>query len=226
MALNIVLLGPPGAGKGTQAVQLAAARGVPKISTGDILRDAVQSATELGLAAKAIMDRGELVSDDVMIGIVRERLDRDDTQAGFILDGFPRTVAQAEALDALLADREPLIVLDIAVAPDEVVRRLGARRVCGACGAIFGDGAAAAACPTCGGALVQRSDDSESVVRERLKVYARETEPLTRYYRERRTFAEIDGGQPADNVGRAVGEAIDRLQAAARQSVGDPGVQA
>ncbi|HJO37434.1 MAG: adenylate kinase [Vicinamibacterales bacterium] len=226
MALNIVLLGSPGAGKGTQAVQLAGARKVPKISTGDILREAVQSATELGRTAKAIMDRGELVSDDVMIGIVRERLARDDARAGFILDGFPRTVAQAEALDAILADRDPLMVLDIAVSPDEVVRRLGARRVCGACGAIFGDGAAAAVCPTCGGTLVQRSDDAESVVRERLKVYARDTEPLTRYYRERRTFAEIDGAQPADEVGRAVSEAVDRLQAVARQSVDDAGVKA
>ena len=115
MALNLIMLGPPGAGKGTQAERFAQERGIPKISTGDILREAVQAGTEIGLRAKAIMDRGELVSDDVMIGIVRERLDRPDARGGFVLDGFPRTVAQAAALDAIMDGRDPLIVVDIVV---------------------------------------------------------------------------------------------------------------
>ena len=212
MALNIVMLGSPGAGKGTQAERLARARGVPKISTGDILREAARSETELGRSAKAIMDRGELVSDEIMIGIIRERLACDDARPGFVLDGFPRTVRQADALDAMLADRDPIIVLEIAVPPDEVVRRLGARRVCGQCGATFGQGASAAPCTKCGGGLVLRSDDRESVVLERLKIYARDTEPLARHYRDRSTFAEIDGAQSPDAVGQAVAVAVERLQ--------------
>src|SRR6478672_7579592 len=129
------MLGPPGAGKGTQAERFARTRGIPKISTGDILREAVQAGTEIGLRAKAIMDRGELVSDDVMIGIVRERLDRDDARSGFVLDGFPRTVAQAEALDTLMTGRDPLIVVDIVVPEVQLVRRLASRMICEACGA-------------------------------------------------------------------------------------------
>ena len=124
MALNLIMLGPPGAGKGTQAERFARSRGIPKISTGDILREAVQDGTEIGLRAKAIMDRGELVSDDVMIGIVRERLDRPDARDGFVLDGFPRTVAQAQALDGSMNGRDPLIVVDIVVPEAELVRRL------------------------------------------------------------------------------------------------------
>ena len=119
------MLGPPGAGKGTQAERFAKSRGIPKISTGDILREAVHAGTEIGLRAKAIMDRGELVGDDVMIGIVRERLEREDARGGFVLDGFPRTVAQASALDGIMAGRDPLIVLDIVVPELELVRRLG-----------------------------------------------------------------------------------------------------
>src|SRR5436309_8926669 len=123
MALNLLMLGPPGAGKGTQAERLARTRGIPKISTGDILRDAVQAGTEIGRRAKAIMDRGELISDDVMIGIVRERLERDDALSGFVLDGFPRTVAQASALDRIMDGRDPLIVIQIVVQEVELVRR-------------------------------------------------------------------------------------------------------
>lgn len=134
MALNLIMLGPPGAGKGTQSERFASNRGIPKISTGEMLRDAVKAGTEVGLRAKAIMDRGELVSDDVMIGIVKERIDRSDVRPGFILDGFPRTVAQAQALDRLMEGRSPLIVVDIVVPEEEIVRRLGTRMVCSACG--------------------------------------------------------------------------------------------
>src|SRR3954463_3244424 len=134
MSLNLLMLGPPGAGKGTQSERFARSRGIPKISTGDVLREAVRAGTEIGLRAKAIMERGELVSDDVMIGIVRERLDRPDACGGFILGGFPRTVAQAIALDRLMDTRDPLTVVDIVVAEEELVRRLVSRVVCEDCG--------------------------------------------------------------------------------------------
>src|SRR5690242_19422041 len=127
MALNLIMLGPPGAGKGTQAERLARSRGIPRISTGDILRDAVHAGTDIGRRAKAIMDRGDLVSDDVMIGIVSERLAQSDAAHGFILDGFPRTVAQASALDAIMNGRGPLVVIDIVVPEPELVRRLSTR---------------------------------------------------------------------------------------------------
>jgi adenylate kinase len=212
MALNLIVLGPPGAGKGTQAERLARAHGIPKISTGDILRDAVQTGTELGKRAKAIMDRGELVSDDVMIGIVRERLDRPDARGGFILDGFPRTVAQAAALDAIMAGRDPLMVIDIAVPEAELIRRLGSRMICESCGANADAGAPGATplvtCQRCGGRLKQRSDDSDPVVRERLKVYHRTTEPLIGYYRSRPTFRAIDGTQSPEDVAAALVAAI------------------
>src|SRR3989441_375626 len=135
MALNLIMLGPPGAGKGTQAERFARSRGIPRVSTGDILREAVQGGTDVGNRAKAIMDRGELVGDDVMIGIVRERLDRPDALAGFVLEGFPRTVAQASALDTIMDGRAPLIVVDIVVPEAELVRRLASRMICEDCGA-------------------------------------------------------------------------------------------
>ena len=238
MALNLIMLGPPGAGKGTQAERFARTRGIPKISTGDMLRDAVRAGTEIGLRAKAIMDRGELVSDDVMIGIVKERLDRADVKQGFILDGFPRTVAQAEALDRLMNGRAPLIVVDIVVPESELVRRLGSRMICEDCGAnadgtehgapssaesvmVSGAGlsaesaaavhaqAEAMACRRCGGRLKQRADDSEAVVRERLKVYHRNTEPLVDYYRTRPTFRAINGAQAPDRVASELSAAIE-----------------
>lgn len=214
MALNVVMLGPPGAGKGTQAVRFAESRGIPRISTGDILREAVQAGTELGRLARAVMERGELVSDDVMIGIVRERLGRSDAAAGFVLDGFPRTVAQAQALDALIAGRDGLVVVNLAVADEELVRRLTSRRVCGTCGANAG-GPGEAACGRCGGAFVQRSDDREDVVRERLRVYARDTRPLLEFYGARPTFRAVDGGQPSDQVAAALAAAIDGAAAGA-----------
>ena len=213
MSLNLIMLGPPGAGKGTQAEQFAKAKGIPKISTGDMLRDAVKAGTDIGLRAKAIMDRGELVGDEVMIGIVRERLDRPDARAGFILDGFPRTVAQARALDGLMDGRAPLVVIDIAVPEAELVRRLSTRLVCGDCGTnaegLDSERMAAARCARCGGRLQQRADDNEAVVRERLNVYRRDTQPLVEYYRPRPTFRAVNGAQPLDRVGADLALAVE-----------------
>lgn len=205
--MRLILLGPPGAGKGTQAERLAKRHQLPKISTGDILREAVQAGTQLGCIAKATMEAGNLVGDDVMIGIVQERLDRADARRGFVLDGFPRTVVQATALDGMIDGRGPLIVLDIVVPEDVLVRRLASRRICSKCGAnepVDSTGP----CQKCGGTLVTRADDGEAVVRERLKVYERQTRPLVEYYSARSTFRAIDGNQRPDVVAAAVGQAI------------------
>jgi adenylate kinase len=209
VACNLIMLGPPGAGKGTQADRFARARGIPKISTGDMLREAVKAQTEVGKRAKAIMDRGELVSDEVILGIVRERLARPDVANGFILDGFPRTVAQAVSLDELMRGRDPLIVVDIAVPEGELVRRLSARRICGACGTNADVASDADRCRVCGGALQQRSDDREEVVRERLSVYRRDTAPLLRFYGPRSTFRAVNGAQDAMLVARDLEQAVE-----------------
>ena len=237
MALNLVMLGPPGAGKGTQAERLSRGHRIPKVSTGDILREAVHSGTTFSSCVKALMDRGELVGDDVMIGIVRERIDQADARHGFVLDGFPRTVAQATALDAIMDARGPLIVVDIVVSEVELMRRLGSRLICEDCGANaggFADSAAAGVavpdevvglrpttdprrCLRCGGGLVQRTDDSNLVVMERLKVYYRQTEPLVEFYRQRPTFRSIDGMQPADRVAADLAAAIEAARGGDRR---------
>lgn len=216
MALNLIFLGPPGAGKGTQADRFAAGRGIPKISTGDILREAVGNGTELGLKAKAVMARGELVSDDIVIGIVRERLDRPDVAKGFILDGFPRTVAQAQALDGIMHSRSPLIIVDIQVPDADLVKRLTSRLVCSQCGTNAPEGllagtpeAANGRCEKCGGTFTQRADDTEEVVLERLKVYQRNTKPLVDYYQPRPTFCPVDGRQSPGKVAELIGLAVD-----------------
>ena len=199
--MNIVLLGAPGAGKGTQAEKLIEAYGIPQISTGDILRAAVAAGTELGLEAKRFMDAGDLVPDKVVIGLVKTRLAEPDTDKGFILDGFPRTTAQAEALDADLVAIGKAIDSAIAIIVDHevIVARLTARRVCRACGAIT-TVSAGATCPKCGGELYQRDDDNEATVRNRLEVYARSTAPLIDYYRAKGLLHEIDGDRPVDDV--------------------------
>jgi adenylate kinase len=211
-ALNVVMLGPPGAGKGTQAERLARTRGLPKISTGDILREAVQAGTDLGRAAKTTMEAGNLVPDDVMIGIVGERLQKRDARNGFVLDGFPRTVVQAGALDRMVDGRGPLLVLDIVVPEDVLVRRLASRRICSKCGvnaAVDWIGA----CGKCGGALVARVDDGVEIVRERLKVYHRQTKPLVDYYSARSTFRAIDGNQPPNVVTGQIDAALEAAAA-------------
>ena len=218
MALNLIMLGPPGAGKGTQSERLAKLKGIPKISTGDMLREAAKAGTEIGLRTKAVMDRGELVSDEVMIRIVEDRLNRDEARSGFILDGFPRTVAQARALDAVMTGRAPLIVIVIEVPESELVRRLGSRLVCGNCGSNADPSDAKALstlrCQKCGGPLQQRTDDNEAVVRERLKVFQKNTGPLVAYYRERPTFRQVDGAQPPDVVALALVDAVEGAKSA------------
>jgi adenylate kinase len=210
VGLNVIMMGPPGAGKGTQAGRFARERGLVKISTGDILREAIKEKNPTALAAQARMDRGELVDDATIIAIVADRLGRADAKPGFVLDGFPRTVAQARALDDLMARTEigPLIVVDVAVPEQELVRRLGSRRICQACGT-NAEGVVATACAKCGGELIQRTDDDHGVVLERLKIYQTSTKPVLEYYRERPTFRVVNGAQSPDRVAHELDTMID-----------------
>ena len=207
VALNVVMLGPPGAGKGTQAERFARSHDLPKISTGDILREAIHADTQLGRSAKATIYAGGLVGDDVMIGIVRERLGRSDARRGFVLDGFPRTVVQATALDEMMDGRGPLVIVDIRVPKEVLLRRLAARRICGTCG-VNAQVDWMTSCGNCGGELVHRKDDNEAIVAERLTVYDRQTKPIVEFYASRPTFRAIDGNQPPDSVAGAMEAAI------------------
>jgi len=212
LATNVIMLGPPGAGKGTQGERFAMGHRIPRISTGDILRDEIHSGSALGQAARVVMDRGELVSDEVMIGIVTERLSRPDVMNGFVLDGFPRTVGQAKALDALMIGRDPLIVLDIVVPETELARRLGARMICEACGHnADGRETRPGICHFCGGKLTQRADDIAAVVLERFKIYQTATKPLVDFYRSRPTFRSINGAQSLDRVAEDLVAAVEAI---------------
>ena len=198
--MNIELLGAPGAGKGTQAAKLVEEFGTPHISTGDILRAAVKNQTELGKKAKSYMDAGELVPDSLIIDLMNERLQEPDAAKGFILDGFPRTTAQAVSLDALLSQlKRPLdgaLLVDVPF--DAIVDRLTSRRCCKDCGAI--GTVADASCPKCGGEMYQRDDDNEATVRNRLSVYERSTSPLIDYYKGKGLLLTVDGNRPVDTV--------------------------
>ena len=198
--MNIVLLGAPGAGKGTQAAKLVEEFATPHISTGDILRAAVKNQTELGKKAKGYMDAGDLVHDSLIIDLMDERLREPDCEKGFILDGFPRTTAQAVALDDMLVRLErPLdAALLVDVDPEVIIKRLTERRCCKECGYI--GTAADATCPKCGGEMYQRDDDNETTVRNRLDVYAKSTSPLIDYYKGKGLLKSVDGDRPVDTV--------------------------
>jgi adenylate kinase len=210
--MNLILLGPPGAGKGTQAQMIVERFRIPQISTGDILRKTVKEGSPLGKEAKAFMDQGQLVPDKVVIGIIDERLREPDCGPGFILDGFPRTIAQAEALQPILDGIGKSIdhVINIEVDPEELVRRLTGRRTCKDCGAmfhiLFQPTRQEGICDRCGGTLYQREDDREETIRTRLKEYERQTSPLIQYYQLKSTLRSIQGvGGPDQIFGRIVG---------------------
>ena len=214
--MRLVLVGPPGAGKGTQASFIAEHAGVPKISTGDIFRRNVSEGTPLGVQAKAFMDRGDLVPDDVTIEMVRNRLAEPDAMAGFLLDGFPRTVPQAEVLDDVLretADAKLDVVLELVVDDDEVIRRLSGRRTCRTCNHIwhvdFDPPRTEGVCDLDGGELYQRDDDQAETIANRLEVYAESTAPLVSYYAERGLLVGIDATGPVDDITQ---RAIDALR--------------
>jgi len=204
--MKLILLGPPGAGKGTQAKMLTDKFSIPQISTGDILRAAVKEGTPMGIKAKGFMDAGGLVPDEVVIGIVRERLQQDDCRNGFILDGFPRTVAQADALQLNLQElgRELDRVISLEVDAEALVERLTGRRTCKSCGrgyhVKFDPPQQADRCDACGGELFQRDDDREATIRKRLDVYREQTEPLTSYYRSAGLLFQLDGMQEIGSV--------------------------
>ena len=208
----MVLLGPPGAGKGTQAARLTRRWRVPHISTGAMLREAVQSETPLGLQVKEIMERGVLIDDGLITEVVRARLDRPDTVPGFLLDGYPRTVPQGRALDEFMTDRAPLTIVEIVLSETEVLRRLAARTVCSECGVNSQDDRDYTNCVNCGGRLVPRADDAEDVVRNRIEVYHRQTAPLVDYYGSRPTYCRVEGAQLADTVTEAILDAVARVR--------------
>ncbi|MBG9585721.1 MULTISPECIES: adenylate kinase [Bacillaceae] len=204
--MNLVLMGLPGAGKGTQAEKIVQKYGIPHISTGDMFRAAIKDETDLGLKAKSFMDKGELVPDEVTIGIVRERLSKDDCEKGFLLDGFPRTVAQADALENILSDLNKKInyVINIDVDQSILMERLTGRRICKDCGAtyhlVFNPPAKDGVCDRCGGELYQRADDNEATVQNRLDVNIKQTKPLLDFYETKGYLRNIDGQQDINKV--------------------------
>jgi adenylate kinase len=207
--LKLIFIGPPGSGKGTQAKRLAAQHGVPHISTGDMLREAIADGTELGRQAAPIMASGALVSDELMLGIIDDRLAKSDAQRGFILDGFPRTLVQAEKLDTIVGNTsgngvEGLRVLQLLVPDDAIVERISLRRSCPTCGAIYHLASAPPAvdmvCDRDGAELIARSDDNETAVRKRLEAFHRQTLPVATFYKSKNLLREVDGVGPVDQV--------------------------
>lgn len=214
--MYILLMGPPGAGKGTQAERLIRDYGIPQISTGDMFRVAVKSGTALGKEAKSYMDKGDLVPDSVTVGIVKERLAQEDCQKGWILDGFPRTTAQASALDAILHELgiQLTAVIGIKANRDDLVKRVSGRLVCRKCGAsfhkFFRQPKVEGVCDNCGGELYQRADDNEKTVGERLNVYDKSTKPLIDYYKVSGRYYEINGDQSMDEVYADIQDALKK----------------
>lgn len=219
--MRIVLFGAPGSGKGTQGEILARSHGFPRISTGDLLRQAVKDRTPLGLEAEAFMKAGELVSDDIVIGLVRERLARPDCRRGYILDGFPRTIAQAEAVRAMDPGRVELVI-GLEIDPEVLAGRLSSRRVCGSCRAVFNLSAQPPArpgvCDACGGSLELRTDDTPAVIRERLRVYLAQTEPLKAFYRAGGVYRAVSGGGSIESIAVEIGRIADAAIAAVRSA--------
>ncbi len=215
--MNLVLMGLPGAGKGTQADKIVGKYNIPHISTGDMFRAAIKEGTELGLQAKSFMDKGELVPDEVTIGIVRERLSKADCENGFLLDGFPRTVAQAEALDTMLADLGKKIdyVINIDVDQSILMERLTGRRICKNCGAtyhlVFNPPAKEGVCDRCGGELYQRADDNAETVQNRLDVNIQQTKPLLNFYEDKGYLRNINGQQDINVVFADIEELLGGL---------------
>ncbi|MEM4155955.1 MAG: adenylate kinase [Archaeoglobaceae archaeon] len=216
--MNLILLGAPGAGKGTQAKIITDNFKIPQISTGDMLREAVAKGTELGKKAREYMNQGKLVPDEVVIGIVKERLKQKDCENGFILDGFPRTIAQAEALDTMMSELGKKIdaVININVSEDEIVKRIVNRRICKKCGAIYhliyDPPKKSGVCDKCGGELYQRDDDKEEVVRERFKVYRKNTEPLIEYYKRKGILYEVDGTKDIEKVKAEILSILNKIK--------------
>ncbi|MGM0501340.1 MAG: adenylate kinase [Bacillota bacterium] len=215
--MKLVLLGPPGAGKGTQAARLKAAYDLPHISTGDIFRAAIKGETELGKKAKEYLDQGKLVPDEVTNGIVKERLAQSDCEAGFILDGFPRTINQAEALDQIMSDLDYSLdaALNIEVSDEVVINRLSGRRICSECGATyhvdFNPPQEEGICDECGGELYQRDDDTPETIKERLEVYYNQTAEVVDYYQDQDLLLTVDGEQGLDEVFADIKENLTQI---------------
>jgi len=216
--VNIILLGPPGAGKGTQAKRLEQSRGLVQLATGDMLRAAVAQKTEHGRKAKAVMERGDLVSDDIVVAIIAERLDAPDVKQGFVLDGFPRNVAQAQALDKMLDFKSMKLdaAIEMKVDDEALVERISGRFACANCGKIYHDrfepSKTPGVCDVCGSTeFVRRADDNEATVRSRLEVYNRQTAPLVEYYGSQGKLRTVDGMASMDEVTQELKEVLDRL---------------
>jgi adenylate kinase len=216
--MQIVLFGPPGAGKGTQAKFISEQYNIPHISTGDILRENVREDTPLGKKAKTYMDKGALVPDSVLIDIIKDRLQKPDTRKGFLLDGFPRTLPQAESLDGILDDinKDLNAVVDMEVSTQELVKRLSGRLTCRNCGATYNvktnPPKSDNICDACGGELYQRADDTENAIRNRIDVYKKQTSPLIDYYKKKGILVDIDGEREIDEVRSDILKALERFQ--------------